>query len=128
MKLRVSVNGQQYEVEVEVLDEPSAGRAAAPAPVYSAPIAPPAPTFAPQAPAPAAVSAGAKVMNCPIPGTVVEIQSNPGQQVKRGDPIMIIDAMKMNTQISSTYDGTIKDILVKPGEPVKMGQPLVTFE
>lgn len=124
MKLRVSVNGQQYEVEVEVLEEPAASRPSAP----SAPIAPPAPPVAPQAPAPVAVAAGARVMNCPIPGTVVEIQSKPGQQVKRGDPLMIIDAMKMNTQISANYDGTIKDILVKPGEPVKMGQPLVAFE
>lgn len=126
MKLRVSVNGQPYEVEVEVLEEPSASRPAVPAPtVHSAPIAPP---VAPQAPAPTPVPAGANVMNCPIPGTVVEIQSKPGQQVKRGDPLMIIDAMKMNTQISSSYNGTIKDILVKPGEPVKMGQPLVAFE
>ncbi len=128
MKLRVSVNGQQYEVEVEVLEEPAAGRPAPVAVAPSAPIAPPAPPVVPQAPAPAAVAAGAKVMNCPIPGTVVEIQSKPGQAVKRGDPLMIIDAMKMNTQISANYDGTIKDILVKPGEPVKMGQPLVAFE
>ncbi len=84
MKLRVSVNGQQYEVEVEVLEEPAAGRPAPVAVAPSAPIAPPAPPVVPQAPAPAAVAAGAKVMNARS-GDVVEIHSKPGQAVKRGD-------------------------------------------
>ncbi|MCE5228814.1 acetyl-CoA carboxylase biotin carboxyl carrier protein subunit, partial [bacterium] len=125
---RVSVNGQQYDVEVEVLDEGYARPVAAAPAAPAAPSAPIAPPVAPQVPVAAPAPAGAKVMNCPIPGTVVEVQAQAGQTVKRNDPLMIIDAMKMNTQISSTYDGVIKEILVKPGEPVKMGQPLVSFE
>ncbi|MEN6626211.1 MAG: biotin/lipoyl-containing protein [Candidatus Sumerlaeia bacterium] len=130
MKLRVTVNGQSYDVDVEVLEEAGAqpGRPA-PAVTQPAPVAAPAPRPVVAAPAPAAVApAGAKVQNSPIPGTVVEVIAKPGQAVKRDETLMIIDAMKMNTQIKSSYDGTVKEILVAAGAPVKMGQPLVTFE
>ncbi len=119
MKLKVTVNGQDYEIEVEVLDDV---RQAAQPGAAMTPMAPQMP------PPPAPAGPGAKVLSSPIPGTVVEVQVKVGQQVKRNDPIMIIDAMKMNTQISAVADGVVKELLAKSGDAVKMGQTLVTFE
>jgi pyruvate dehydrogenase E2 component (dihydrolipoamide acetyltransferase) len=131
MKLRVTVNGVAYDVDVEILEEkagtavPPAPPAPAPAPRPAAPVAPVAPAPAAPAPAPAA---GGKTLTSPIPGTVLEILAKPGQAVKNGEAVIIVDAMKMNTQISANQDGVVKEILVAPGEAVKMGQALLTFE
>jgi biotin carboxyl carrier protein len=135
MKLRVTVNGVAYDVDVEILEEkagaavpPPAAPASAPAPAPAAPARP----AAPVAPAPAAhtpaPAAGGKTLTSPIPGTVLEILAKPGQAVKTGDAVIIVDAMKMNTQISANQDGVVKEILVAPGEAVKMGQALINFE
>jgi glutaconyl-CoA/methylmalonyl-CoA decarboxylase subunit gamma len=127
MKLRVTVNGVEYEVEVEILDDRENSPASlSPAPAPSAPavIPPRPPAVSPPAPA----SAGGKVLTSPIPGTVVEILTEAGRQVKANEPVIVIDAMKMNTQVASIMEGVIKEILVQPGEPVKMGQALMTYE
>ena len=122
MKLRVTVNGTAYEVNVELLDQ----RAGAPpnAPPVTAPRTPA--TLA--APVAAPAPASDKTLSCPIPGTVVEIMAKVGQSVQANAPVIILDAMKMNTQVSATMDGVIQQILVKPGDPVKMGQILMVFE
>ena len=135
MKLRVRVNGVDYEVEVEILED--VGGAAAPPPRPAAPVAtpmPPRPPVAPvapaaSAPAPAAApAAGGKTLNSPIPGTVVEVKVSPGQTVSQDETVLVIDAMKMNTPVAAPHAGKVKEVLVKQGDPVKMGQPLVTFE
>lgn len=136
MKLRVTVNGVAYDVDVEVLEEKGGTAlprpAAAPAPVPPAPSRPVvAPPVAPPPAAPAAAPAaagGAKTLTCPIPGTVLEVLVKAGQAVKAGEAVVIVDAMKMNTQISANADGVVKDVLVAPGEAVKMGQALINFE
>jgi glutaconyl-CoA decarboxylase len=138
MKLRVNVNGVNYDVDVEILDEGGAAPPVA-APRPAAPIASTAsvaaarPVAAPvaQVAAPAAappVAAGANVLTSPIPGTVLEITAQPGQAVKHGDVVMMLDAMKMNAPIHSARDGKIKAILAQVGDAVKMGQPLIEFE
>jgi len=125
MKLRVTVNGVAYEVDVDILEDREG--AFAPARPVAPLITPPRPP-APASPASTAPAAGGKTLASPIPGTVVEVMVQPGGHVTFGQPLIVIDAMKMNTQVPANMDGVIKEVLVKAGEPVKMGQALLTFE
>ena len=131
-KLRVTVNGVSYDVDVEILeddDDSSYGYAAtnvyAPSAVPSAapPVAPP-PTSAPRKP----TGANTKSLTAPIPGVVKETKVKPGDTVKENDPVVILEAMKMETVISSPMDGVIKEVLVKASQNVQQDEVLVTFE
>ena len=67
-------------------------------------------------------------LRSPLPGTVVEILAKTGQQVKEGDTLIVLEAMKMNNNLTAERDGVVKSILVEEGEAVKENTPLVTFE
>ena len=81
---------------------------------------------------PAAVSADGPVtgptLNAPMGGTVVEIHVKPGDKVKKGQSLLIYEAMKMQNEIESEGDYTVKRILVKQGDVVQTGQPIIEFE
>lgn len=129
MKLRVTVEGKTYEVEVEVLEEgaPSgapAPKAAAPAPKAAAPA--PAPVSKP-APA-AAPSGGGRVQSAPIAGTVRAVNVNVGDEVEKNQEILVLEAMKMETSVSSEQAGKVKAILISVGDAVQSGQALIEFE
>lgn len=143
MKLRITVESQSYEVEVEVLDD---GSSAVPAggPIYGStsvgartvapPAAPkPAPAHAPAAPsraidvAPSAGS-GEKVVKAPIVGTIVQLKVAPGDSVEINQVLLVMEAMKMETNVASPIAGKVKAVRVSPGDPVKSGQVLVEFE
>ena len=141
MKYTATLNGKQYEVELERIDAyepmPRYGEApaAAPAPV-AAPAAPapapapaaPAPAPAPAAPAPAAApAAGATTVEAPTPGKILNIKVSAGQAVKFGETVIVMDAMKMETEIVAPADGTVAQILVKAGDAVDTGAALVTL-
>lgn len=128
MKYTATLNGKQYEVELERIDAyepmPRYGEApaAAPAPV-AAPVAPaaPAPAPAPAAPAPApaaAPAAGATTVEAPMPGKILNIKVSAGQAVKFGETVIVMEAMKMETEIVAPADGTVAQILVKAGDAV----------
>ncbi len=127
-KLRITVEGKTYDVEVEMLDggfaAPAAARPAAGAPVAA--VAAATPAAAPAAPA-APVSASGDGIPCPLAAIVVSVDVKPGQQVKEGDKIVTLEAMKMNTFVFAPKAGTIGQILVAAGQSVAEGQPLVTF-
>jgi biotin carboxyl carrier protein len=134
-KLRVTVNGVSYDVDVEILEDDadsSYGYAAtniyAPgsAPPAAAPVAPP-PSPAASAP-PGSAGRNAKSLTAPIPGVVKEAKVKPGDKVKENDPVVVLEAMKMETVISSPTDGVIKEVLVKASQNVQQGEVLVTFE
>lgn len=122
----ITVNGKSYEVEVEEVE----AFAAAPvvqqsAPVQAAPVAP-APAEAPaakaaDAPAPVSIPAGGTKINAPMPGKILSVKAKPGQAVKRGDVILILEAMKMENEIQSPADGTITAIAVSEGATVNAG-------
>mgnify|MGYP004612663235 CR=1 FL=1 len=123
-KYNVTVNGTTYEVEVEEVGGVSTVSSEAPA-------AAPAPSQAPKAaPAPAAskpsVGQGEKV-NAPMPGTVLKINVSNGQQVKKGDVLCVLEAMKMENDIVSPKDGTITSVVAKQGATVNSGDVLVTI-
>jgi biotin carboxyl carrier protein len=67
-------------------------------------------------------------LRSPLPGTVIEILAKSGQQVKEGDTLIVLEAMKMNNNLTAEKDGVVKSILVAEGEAVKENTPLVTFE
>lgn len=63
----------------------------------------------------------------PLPGTIVEIKAKPGDNVKEGDSLIVLEAMKMDNNLTAERDGIVKAILVQEGEAVKENTPLVTF-
>lgn len=122
-KLRVTVDGVSYDVEVEVLDgdkkAPSGGGGGVPVARAAAEPAPVAATPAPQA------AAGAGDVTSPLAGRVVEIAAKVGQDVKEGDQLLTLEAMKMNTFVFATHDGKVAEILIAPGDAVEEGQALI---
>lgn len=127
MKLRITVHGVAYEVEVEVLD-PGEGlpRVELPPAVHSSTAAPPPrPTIGKPLRSQIPTSGAAA---SPIAGTVLAVNCKIGDKVKRGQELIVIEAMKMETVVASPTDGTIKTIAVAAGDAVREGETLVTFE
>ena len=114
-----SVN--QGDVLVEL--EGAAAPAAAPAPkaAPAAPKAAPAPAAAPAA----KPAAGAKTVNAPLPGTITAVKVTNGQAVKKGDVLVVMEAMKMANDITAECDGIVKNVLVQQGASVNVGDALV---
>lgn len=129
MKYKVTLNNRVYEVEVEqgeamLVDEYELAAPAAPAPaVAAAPVAAAAPAAAA---APVSVAAGDPVKS-PMPGNILKINVTQGQQVKEGDVIMILEAMKMENEIVATRSGTIAQIAVSKGAVVETGAVLAVI-
>ena len=129
MKYKVTLNNRVYEVEVEQgeamlvneyeLAAPAAAApaAAAPAPVAAAPAA---------APAAGALAAG-EVVTSPMPGNILKINVAQGQHVNEGDVLIVLEAMKMENEISATKSGTVAQISVTKGAVVETGTPLVVI-
>ena len=116
---RITVNGTAYDVAVEEL---GAGAVAA-APAAAAPVAAPV-----AAPAPAASgAAGSITVASPMPGKILAVKANVGQAVKRGEVVMILEAMKMENEITAPEDGTIASINVAVGDSVESGGTLAPF-
>lgn len=127
-KYNISVNGITYAVEVE-----EAG--GSPSMVVAAPAAAPtaAPAAAPKAAAPVAAaapapSAGEVQIKAPMPGTIWEVVATPGQAVKAGAVLVILEAMKMENEIMAPHDGIVDQILVAKGAAVNTGDLLVVMK
>lgn len=119
---RITVNGTAYDVAVEEL-----GASAAPATPVAAPVAPAAPaTPAPAAPA-ASGNAGSIIVSAPMPGKILNVKANVGASVKKGDVVLILEAMKMENEVVAPEDGTIASINVAAGDSVEAGDTLATL-
>ena len=112
----ITVNGNVYEVTVE---EGFTGAASAPK------AAAPAPKAAPKA-APAG-AAGAVAVTAPMPGKILGVKASAGQAVKRGQVLLILEAMKMENEIVAPQDGTVATINVAVGDSVEPGATLATL-
>src|SRR5260370_14829513 len=124
MKLKINIDNKQYEVDVEVA-EPEAGPARLQS-VESAAVRMPAAVAA----APAAEThhvAEDKVCRSPVSGVVASVTAQPGQKLQVGDVLLVLEAMKMETQVTAHVAGTVSAVKVKPGDGVQSGQILVEF-
>jgi len=119
----ITVNGNVYEVSVEESGAVSAPVAAAPKAV-AAPKA--APAAAPKAAAPAGAKGSVKVTS-PMPGKILGVKANPGDAVKKGQVLLILEAMKMENEIVAPQDGTVASIDVAVGASVEAGDLLATL-
>lgn len=138
MKMKITLHGVAYEVEVELLDgEEGYGTLSGIPPVSKFVQSQPMPTnqsndgiLPPpsRAAAAAAANAGGKTIISPVGGTIVEVKAKAGDAVKVGQEILILEAMKMQTSINSPVDGTIKSINVSAGDTVRESQVLVEFQ
>lgn len=107
---KVTVNGTVYEITLEAIDASEAK--AAPAPVA--------------APAPAAAPAGGESVTAPMPGNILDIKVASGAIVKKGDVLIILEAMKMENEIMAPCDGTV-NVVVTKGSAVETGAVLCTI-
>ncbi len=117
----ITVNGNVYEVTVEE----GAGSGAASAP-KAAPAAPKAAPAAPKAAAPAG-AAGSVTVAAPMPGKILAVKASVGQAVKKGDVILVLEAMKMENDIVAPQDGTIATINAAAGDSVEAGAVIATL-
>ena len=122
-KYKVNVNGTNYEIGIELMSESeaAASKTAAPAPAPA-----PAPAAAPAAAA-APVSGDGKLVTCPMPGTILDVKVSEGQQVKSGDVLMILEAMKMENEIMAPCDGQVTAVVAK-GTTAQTGMVLCTIK
>lgn len=123
---RITVNGTAYDVAVEELGQ----GAVAAAPVAAAP----APAVAPVAAAPVAAAApkasgteGSVKVAAPMPGKILGVKASVGQAVKKGDVIIVLEAMKMENEVVAPEDGTVASINVSEGANVESGDVLATL-
>ena len=114
-QLKVTVNGKTYDVCVEEVGATSA------APVATAPVVAAAP-----APVAAPVAAGEQIC-APMPGTVMSVKVSNGQAVKKGDVLVVLEAMKMENEIYAPCDGTVASVAVSNGDSVESGKVLVVL-
>lgn len=134
-EFRITIDGKTYNVQVEEVR----GAASAVQPVLreQVPQAAPVPAVM-QAPAQAQpqkeanesrpVGTGSGSVNAPMPGTVLKVLVAVGDQVKLGQPVLILDAMKMENNINASASGIVKSIDVNAGQSVDTGQQLLTIE
>ena len=120
-KYTITVNGNVYEVTVE---EGFTGAASAPKAAAPAPKA--APAAAPKA-APAPAAAGSVAVTAPMPGKILGVKASAGQAVKRGQVLLILEAMKMENEIVAPQAGTVASINVAVGDSVEPGATLATL-
>jgi len=124
----VFVDNEYYQVEVDpqsgarTVSQPAAVAAPAPQPRAAAPA-----PVVPQAKA-APVAAGDGVLASPMPGTIIKYVVSVGQAVKVGDPIVVIEAMKMESTLPSPVDGKVKELRFKAGDRVTKGDVIAVFE
>jgi len=111
----ITVNGSDYDVVVTPEGEVSSMHPADVQPLHAAPAAAP------------AVNKPATSVGAPMAGTIFKLSVTPNQHVEDGDVILIMEAMKMETEVRSSHSGTIVSIEVKEGDAVTVGQPLVTI-
>ena len=114
---KVNVNGNVYEITLEVIDKAD----------IKAPVAPAqAPAAAPAAPANPGTQ-GSVTISAPMPGTIIKVNVSNGQAVKKGDVLMILEAMKMENEIMAPNDGTVSSVNVNAGASVEAGTTLCTL-
>lgn len=129
LKLKIEIDNKAYEVDVEVLEEDHSARLPGYLPPHPTTVAStPAPSPAKHAPPAASTSDDAKCCHSPVAGVVLKVNVQPGQQLQNHDLMMVLEAMKMETNVTAPFAGKVKGVNVKPGDAVKVNQVLVEME
>lgn len=128
MRYKVTLNNRVYEVEVDqaeamLIDEYDVKAPASPAPAAASPAVSAAAAAAPAA----APSVSGDAVKSPMPGNILKINVSQGQTVNEGDVLLILEAMKMENEISAAKSGTVAQILVSKGAVVETGTPLIVI-
>ena len=130
MKLQIGIDGKTYEVEVEVIEDDAVARQPHHGPYV------PVPATVQSTPVPAAKSADApetgvdesKVCRSPVAGLVIKVNVQPGEELKPDHLIMVLEAMKMETNVTAPVAGKVKSVRAQAGDAVKVNQILAEFE
>lgn len=118
----VAVGGESYEVKLTDDETPSAqGMSIA---LRAAPLA----AVTPAAQKPVAASVGKGALTAPMPGVILEIKVKPGDTVERGQPVAVLDAMKMHNVVASPRAGVIAEVLVAAGQTVDHGEAILKYQ
>ena len=128
MKLKITIDGKSYEVDVEAIDSEAPAHSPRGYTVQSAPVRVPGAAPAAAAPAPAAPVNEEKVCRSPVAGIVVRVVAQPGQAIQVGDILLVLEAMKMETNITAPLKGKVSALKAAAGESVQVGQVVVEFE
>lgn len=130
MKLQIGINDEVYEVDVEVLEEDTVPRYVGHVPQPGSATVPSLPVAAAPKPAPPTDSNvdESKVCRSPVAGVVMRVNTHPGQKLQVNDLIIVLEAMKMETNVVAPVAGTVKTIKVKQGDGVQVNQILAEFE
>ena len=133
MKLQISVDSKVYEVDVDIPEESGPRYMSGYVPPYAptsrvtVPTPPPASSTSSSAPTNGNGTSG-NVCKSPMAGVVVKINAQLGQHIQENDLLMVLEAMKMETNITAPVSGKIKAINVNPGDAVTVDQVVVEFE
>jgi len=129
LKLQITVDGRAYAVDVELLEDEESPEPPSPVSPSRSPYqaAHSSAGAHPQNPG-GAWSADGKVCQSPVMGLAIKVNVQPGQAVEAGALIMVLEAMKMETLVTTPHSGTVKAVHVKAGDSVKLNQVLVEFE
>lgn len=132
MKLRITLDGVTYDLDVEFLDEalaPTQPLPSRPAPLAGAPAsAPSASAPAQAAPTPPPGATADKTVTSPLSATVFKILVKVGDHVQANQDLLVLEAMKMETNVVAAAAGVIKNIPVAEGDAVSQGRVLIEFE
>lgn len=134
-RYRITVNGKTFDVDVEEVVAQKAGHSPVSASVVVAPVSAPvpapraataqAPAGSPATPRPAVPAGGATVMKSPLPGKILKVMATPGSSWKKGDTLLVIEAMKMENEILAPRDCTVVEVAVASNQTVKTGDLLL---
>jgi len=127
VKLRITIDEKTYEVDVEVAEADHASLPPA-YPVGSARLAGSAPPDLAVHGSPTPLANESKVCRSPVSGTVVKVFADAGSRIQAGDSLLLLEAMKMETNITAPLPGVIAAVNVKAGQHVQTGDVLVEFE
>jgi methylmalonyl-CoA carboxyltransferase small subunit len=131
LKLQIAIDGKTYAVDVEVLEEDSMARTPGYVPPYPGSATVPSVPVSNVPKAAPATGAGideSKVCRSPVAGVVLRVGVQPGQQLQPHDLMIVLEAMKMETNVTAPVAGKVKSVTVAAGDAVKVNQVLVEFE
>ncbi len=123
MKLQITIDGKAYAVDVEVLEDEESPQTPSYSPYHAAHGA-----GGHAQNSGGAWDADGKLCHSPVMGLVIKVNVEPGETVEAGALMLVLEAMKMETNVTAPRAATVKSVHVKPGDPVKVSQLLVEFE